>query len=69
MKTRNVLLDFGQEVFGESPCHQDGGGKGLLSEATDGQQIAESDQRTGAMPPKVQDAESAAPPANQDLNP
>lgn len=61
MKTRTVLMDFGKEIFGEFQC-QDEGDHVWPSEAKDDQQIASSDERTGAMHPKLQDAESAAPP-------
>ena len=46
---RAVLMDFGQEIFGESPRQQTGDDNELPSEAINGQQIADSDERTGAM--------------------
>ncbi len=64
MTTRTVLMDFGLEIFGESPSRQIQGGDAMSSEASDARQIADSDERTGAMAPKAQETESAAPPAN-----
>jgi hypothetical protein len=64
MTTRTVLIDFGLEIFGESPSQQIRGGDAMSSEASDAQQIADSDKRSAAMSPKVQDAKSAASPAN-----
>ncbi len=62
MKTHTVLTDFGQEIFGGGPqCQQDEGGHVWPSEATDGQKIANSDERAGALPPKLQNAESPPP--------
>jgi hypothetical protein len=55
MKTRTVLMDFGLEIFGESPCEQVRGGDALLPEANNAQQIADIDERTGAMPGKLRD--------------
>jgi hypothetical protein len=69
MTTRTVLMDFGLLIFGESPCQQIRGGHAMSSEATDAEQIADSDERTTAMPAILKDAERAAPTANEDLNP
>ena len=49
MKMRAVVIDFGQEIFGESPRQQAGDGNELPSEAKNERQIADSDERTGAM--------------------
>ena len=53
MKTRTVLMDFGQEIFGESQSQQVGDGHARPSEAKHAAQIAESDERTCAMGEKV----------------
>lgn len=55
MKARTVLMDFGQEIFGESSFHQVRDGGARPPAADDAQQIANIDQRTGAMPGKVED--------------
>ena len=49
MKTRTVLMDFGQEIFGESQSQQVRGGHARPPKAIYAAQIADFDERTGVM--------------------